>query len=90
MFNNPFSRVDFYAVSPVSAEYRLIGTTTASTLVDNGVTRVYTYTTTLNGAAVYTALGLTATTTQNVIAIGFNASGSVGMYTGTVALTVVK
>ena len=87
-FNNPFSRVDFYAAT--ATEFRLIGTTTASALVDNGVTRVFTYSATLSGAAVYTALGLSATTTQNVIAIGYNASGSVGMFSAAYALTVLK
>jgi hypothetical protein len=90
IFNNPFSRVDFYAVNKAGTEYRLIGSTTASALTDNGAVRTFTYQVGINGLALYNTLGFTATAATNVIAIGFNAAGTVGMFTGAYALTIVK
>lgn len=100
-FVNPFSRIDIYGASTplgvaagaaTPTEWRLLGSIPASaaTLVDNGATRVFTYTISLSGASLYTTLGLSATTTQNITALGFNAAGTVAMTTGVYSLTVVK
>ncbi len=80
VFNNPFARVDFYGLNVAGTEWRLLGSTTASALTDNGAVRTFTYSFSLNGAAAFSLLGGTAATiTQNVIAIGFNSAGTVGM-----------
>ena len=91
IFNNPFARVDFYGLNVAGTEWRLLGSTTASTLVDNGVTRTFTYTLSVNGAAAFSLLGGTAASiTQNVIAIGFNSAGTVGMLSaGALALPII-
>ena len=81
-FNNPFSRVDFYAVNNGGAagtEWRLIGSSAVSTLVDVGAVRTFSWNLSISGATLYTTLGYTATAITNVIAVGYNASGSIGM-----------
>ncbi len=80
-FNNPFSRVDFYAANLGGAAGTmqvLIGSATVSSLVDVGV-RTFSWTLPISGATLYTQLGFTGTSTTQVIAIGYNANGSIGM-----------
>jgi hypothetical protein len=93
-FNLPFSRVDFYAVNNggvAGTEWRLIGTSAVSTLVDVGATRTFTWNLAISGATLYTQLGYTATAATNVIAIGYNASGSIGIINAApYALTIIK
>ena len=93
-FNVPFSRVDFYAVNNGGAagtEWRLIGSTAVSALVDVGAVRTFSWNLSINGATLYTQLGYVATAATNVIAIGYNASGSIGMINAApYALTIIK
>ncbi|MHB0963755.1 MAG: beta strand repeat-containing protein [Gemmatimonadaceae bacterium] len=79
VFNNPFAKVDFYGLS-VGGAWVFLGTTTASSLTDDGATRTFTYSIPVSGATVFAALGGTAATlNQNVIAFGYKADGSVAM-----------
>ena len=82
-FPNPFSRVDFYAVDAAGVDMRLIGSVPAgaATLVDDGATRVWTYSLGVSGAAVYAALeGVSpAIIASTVQAFGVNAAGDVAM-----------
>lgn len=87
IFNNPFTRVDFYAVDQTGTEFRFIGTAGAATLTDNGLVRTFTYNATISGAAVGQAL-FTATPpaagtsyASSVIALGYGASNNVAMIT---------
>ena len=101
-FNNPFSRVDFYAVNNTTGvgatgtQWVLIGSTTVQTLVDVGATRTFSWTLPISGATLYTQLGygsapVPATAVTNVIAIGYNASGSIGIFnTAPYALNIIK
>jgi hypothetical protein len=93
-FNLPFSRIDWYAANNGGAagtEWRLIGTSAVSTLVDVGATRTFTWNLAISGATLYTQLGYTATAVTNVIAIGYNASGSIGIINATpYALNIIK
>ena len=89
-FNLPFSRVDFYAANSAGAEYRLIGSAAASGLVDVGSIRTFTWNLPISGATLYTQLSYTATQTTPVIAIGYNASGTVGMITAPYTLNIIK
>jgi hypothetical protein len=85
IFNNPFTRVDFYAIEQNGAEFRFIGSAAPATLNDNGATRTFTYTATISGAAVGPVLfgpvppAAGATYASTVVAVGFGASGAVGM-----------
>ncbi len=79
-FNLPFSRVDFYAVNPVTTQWVLIGSVTTPSLVDIGGNRTFTWALPVSGSALYTQLGLTATTTVNVVGVGMGAAnGAIGM-----------
>ena len=82
-FPNPFSRVDFYIEEAANVNNVLVASVAASaaTLVDNGATRVWTYSLTITGADAYasTAGVSPATLTRNVYALGFNAAGDVAM-----------
>jgi len=80
IFNNPFARVDFYGLNVAGTAWVFLGSTTASTLTDNGAVRTFTYSVSIDGATAFAALGgTTATITQNVIAFGVKADGSVAM-----------
>jgi hypothetical protein len=85
IFNNPFTRVEFYALTQAGTEYRLIGSTTASTLNDDGATRTFTYSASVAGSAVgpllFGPIPPAAGTTYagNVIAVGYGASNNVAM-----------
>lgn len=80
IFNNPFARVDFYGLNVAGTAWVFLGSTTASTLTDDAVTRTFTYSIPVTGSTVFTALGGTAATiNQNVIAFGFKTDGSVAM-----------
>jgi hypothetical protein len=85
VFNNPFSRVDFYGSN--GTDLVLLGSVSAAsaTLVDNGATRVWTYTFNLTGAAAAAALGTGAT---SIYAFGVNAAGNVALVSAANALTV--
>jgi len=79
-FNLPFSRVDFYAVNPVTTQWVLIGSVATPSLVDIGGNRTFTWALPVSGSALYTQLGLVATTTVNVVGVGVGASNSaIGM-----------
>ena len=77
-FNNPFSRVDFYGVN-AAGDYQLLGSVPAAsaTLIDNGSTRVWTYTFSLSGSAAGAALGTGVT--RDIRAFGVNAAGNVAL-----------
>lgn len=93
VFNNPFAGgVNFYALNAAATDWVLLGAVAASsaTLVDNGATRVWTYTLTVNGATAFAALGGTGANfggAANVIAIGMNGAGTVGMVSLPIAQT---
>jgi hypothetical protein len=79
-FNNPFTRVEFYALTDFGT-YRLIGTATTATLTDNGATRTFTYSITATGASVASVLfgPVRATYLSAIIALGYGASNNVAM-----------
>ena len=82
-FINPFTRIEFWART-AGGQYVLVGTASSPTLVDNGATRVYTFSTTVTGAAVRPLVSgpkqaTASTVSSRVLAIGFGASNSVGM-----------
>lgn len=86
VFNNPFSRVDFYGSN--GTDLVLLGSVPAAsaTLVDNGATRVWTYTLTQSGATLGAKLGTTVT--RNIYAFGVNAAGNVALVTQALAQTI--
>ncbi|MBI2408283.1 MAG: hypothetical protein HYV19_08310 [Gemmatimonadetes bacterium] len=89
-YNNPFSRVEFWAANNGGAagtEMRLIGTATTPVLTDNGAVRTFTWSAAISGATLYSQLGFTATNTTNVIAVGYNAAGTIG-YVNALAYTL--
>jgi hypothetical protein len=80
-FVSPFTRIEFWALK-AGGEYVLGGTASSPTLVDNGATRVYTFSTTVTGAGVRPLVSgpiQTGVLVSNVLAIGFGASDNVGM-----------
>ena len=79
-FNNPFTRVEFYALTDFGT-YRLIGTATAATLTDNGAIRTFTYSATVTGASLTSVLfgPIPATLNSGIIALGYGASNNVAM-----------
>ena len=91
VFNNPFTRMDFYMLNAAGTQYLLVGSATASTLNDNGLTRTFTFTATISGATIYTQLGgAGATWASQVVALGMNTSGTIGMVSAALtALNVV-
>jgi len=70
---NPFSRVEFYNYHAGTNSYRLIGTATTPTVVDNATNRVYTWSFTWDpptaGAYDHPLIGV-----QTIVAIGVNAT----------------
>jgi hypothetical protein len=81
-FTNPFARVDFYMLNAAGTQWFLVGSTTAATLNDNGVTRTYSYPFTLTGAAAYAAINGSVAAlpiASSILVIGMNANGNVGM-----------
>jgi hypothetical protein len=93
VFNNPFSRVDFYGFN--GTQFVLIGTVTTPALVDNGATRVFTWTLpNVSANTLFTLLGGVsggapgAAIVRNIVAIGSNASGLVGMISTAYNLTI--
>ena len=91
-FPNPFSRVDFYALDAAGVDLRLIGSVVggAATLVDDGATRVWTYSLGVTGAVVYAALeGVSpAAIASTIYALGVNAAGNVAMVSAGVAQSI--
>jgi len=90
-FNNPFSRVDFYA--PLGGDLILIGSVPAASasLVDDGATRVWTYSLTLQAASLYTQLGGVSPAVVgpvNIYAFGVSPTGSVALVAQPVAQTI--
>jgi large repetitive protein len=91
-FNNPFTRVDFYAVNVAGTQWVLIGSSATPSLVDIGGNRTFTWTLPVSGAALYTQLGFSATATVNVIGVGMGASNTaIGMIpAATFGLNIIK
>jgi hypothetical protein len=71
---NPFSRVDFFVYDGVTNTYRLLGSATAPTVVDNAVNRVYTWTVNWDPGTVGTYNNPAAAGVQQIIAIGWNST----------------
>ncbi|MHB1096740.1 MAG: beta strand repeat-containing protein [Gemmatimonadaceae bacterium] len=98
VFNNPFASVQFWAKNVAGTAWVFLGSTTAGSLTDDGLTRTFTYSIPVSGATVYTAVGAAATVNVDVIAFGLKADGSVAMVNaatglgtlGAFALNVVK
>lgn len=72
-FSNPFAKVDFYYTDATSGELIFIGSSSSATLVDNGTTRAWTFTTSFNPPA-----GLASGTV--LYAFGVNTAGD-ALYT---------
>jgi hypothetical protein len=90
-FNLPFSRVDFYALNFAGTAYRLIGSAPASSLVDVGSVRTFTWNLPVTAATLYSTLSFTATGPTTVVAVGMNTAGTVGMITAVLTpLTINK
>jgi hypothetical protein len=93
VFNNPFTRVDFYAVNAAGTNLVLIGSVPAAsaTLNDNGATRVWTYTLPMSAATLYTTLGGVSPAVVgpvNVYAFGASPNGPVALVSPAVAQTI--
>lgn len=95
-FNNPFSRVDFYA-NTGAGDFALIGSVPAgsATLVDNGATRVWTYTLPgLSANALFLQFGGIpggapgAAVALNIRAFGVNSTGSVALVSAAVTQNI--
>lgn len=94
VFNNPFSRVDFYASN--GTDLVLVGSVPAAsaTLVDNGATRVWTYSMTVQANALFTLLGGVsggapgAAVNTTFYAFGASASGTVALVSAGVAQAI--
>lgn len=92
VFNNPFSRIDFYMKDATGTRYFNVGSATVATLNDNGAVRTFTFTTSINGATVYALLGgAGATFASDIVAVGIGAANSnIGMVAaGATAINVV-
>lgn len=92
VFNNPFSRIDFYMKDATGTRYFNVGSATVATLNDNGVTRTFTFTTSISGATVYALLGgAGATFASDIVAVGIGAANAnIGMVAaGATAINVV-
>jgi hypothetical protein len=90
-FNNPFSRVDFYA--PLGTDLVLVGSVPAASasLVDDGATRVWTYSLTLQASTLYTQLGGVSPAVVgpvNIYAFGVSPTGTVALVAQPVAETI--
>ncbi len=71
---NPFARVEFYAYYAGTNSYRLIGTATTPTVVDNATNRVYTWTITWDPSTIGGYDTPVAVAGLPVVAIGVNAT----------------
>lgn len=92
VFNNPFSRIDFYMKDATGTRYFNVGSASVASLNDNGVTRTFTFTTTINGPTVYALLGgAGATFASDIVAVGIGAANAnIGMVAaGATAINVV-
>jgi hypothetical protein len=91
-FPNPFSRVDFYAVNAAGTDLVLIGSVPAAsaTLVDNGATRVFTYSLPATALSLYTTLSgvVPGVINTTVYAFGANAAGNVALVSVGLAQTI--
>jgi len=90
-FNNPFTRVDFYAASADGTTLVLIGSVPAAsaTLTDaGGLSRAWKYSLPMAAAALRTALGGGAAFNTNVYAFGVGATGSVALVSDPVVQTI--
>ena len=92
-FPNVFSRIDFYAADAAGANLVLVGSVPAAsaTLVDNGSTRVYTYSLTVAASSLYSTLGGVSPAVVgpvNVYAFGVNAAGNVALVSAAVVETI--
>jgi len=93
IFNNPFSRVDFYVSNGTSLV--LLGSSTLISDVDNGATRTFTWSTTVGSNALFVGLGGNTTAAAaptrvipNVYAFGVNAAGTLAMISQPAILTI--
>ena len=86
VFNNPFSRVDFYGSN--GTDLVLLGSVASgsATLVDDGATRVWTYSFPATAASLGATLGTGVT--RNIYAFGVNAAGNVALVSQAVAQTI--
>ncbi|MBW7933477.1 MAG: Ig domain-containing protein [Gemmatimonadaceae bacterium] len=92
VFNNPFSRIDFYMKDATGTRYFNVGSATVASLNDNGAVRTFTFTTTISGATVYALLGgAGATFASDIVAVGIGAANAnIGMVAaGATAINVV-
>jgi hypothetical protein len=92
VFNNPFSRIDFYMKDATGTRYFNVGSASVASLNDNGVTRTFTFTATINGPTVYALLGgAGATFASDIVAVGIGAANAnIGMVAaGATAINVV-
>jgi hypothetical protein len=91
-FNNPFSRVDFYAANAAGTTLVLIGSVPAGSagLNDDFANRAWTYSLPITAGALYSAIGAVspAVAVVNIYAFGVNASGTVALVSGAVAQTL--
>jgi hypothetical protein len=87
-FNNPFSRVDFYASN--GTDLVLLGSAAFPSLVDNGSTRTWTWTLGLAAASLYTQLGgvSPAVVAQAVFAFGVSPAGNVALVSQPIVQTI--
>lgn len=93
VFNNPFSRVDFYAQHQVTGDFVLIGSVPAAsaTTVDNGATRVHTYSLAVTALDLYSRLGGVVPAVLGPVTFfgaGVNAAGNVAMINGGAGQTI--
>jgi Bacterial Ig-like domain (group 2) len=94
VFNNPFSRVDFYASN--GTDLVLVGSVPAAsaTLVDNGATRVWTYSLGVSASSLFTQLGGVsggapgAAVVTTFYAFGANAAGNVALVSSGTVQTI--
>jgi len=92
VFNNPFSRIDFYMKDATGTRYFNVGSASVASLNDNGVTRTFTFTTSISGATVYALLGGAGVTfASDIVAVGIGAANAnIGMVAaGATAINVV-
>lgn len=92
-FNNPFGRVDFYAVNDAGTRVVLIGSVPAAAagLTDDGANRAWSYSLTMNAATLYNLLGGVSPAIVgpvNVYAFGVRSNGAVALVSQPVAQTI--
>ena len=80
IYNQPFSRIDFYMLDATGARYMFVGSAATPTLNDNGAIRTFSWSLSVSGATLYSTLnGAGATWASQIVALGMKADGSIGM-----------